>query len=100
MPNDSSVDVKAFVNGPAEAASTRALRALWYVAHGQWQIAHEEAQAGDDPDSAWVHALLHREEGDQSNAAYWYRQAGKPVFRGTIEAERDAMIAALLGSRA
>ena len=94
------MDIKAFVDGPLEVARTRALRALWFAARGEWQSAHEEAQEGSDADSAWVHALLHREEGDQSNAAYWYRQAGKPVYRGTIEDEREAMIATLLRSQA
>ena len=81
-----------------EAAPTRALRALWHAAKGDWQAAHEEAQAGSDAECAWVHALLHREEGDQWNAEYWYGKAGKPVFRGSIEQERDAMIATLLHS--
>ena len=94
------MDIKAFVDGPLEVARTRALRALWFAAHGEWQSAHEEAQEGSDADCAWVHALLHREEGDQSNAAYWYRQAGKPGYRGTIEDEREAMIATLLRSQA
>ena len=50
----------------------------------------------DDADCAWVHAHLHRVEGDASNARYWYRQAGKPAASGALDAERDAIIAALL----
>ena len=96
MPNDQAMDVKTFVDGPLDSAATRPLRALWFAAHGEWQSAHEEAQEGDDAESSWVHALLHREEGDQSNAAYWYRQAGKPVYRGSIKDERNEMIATLL----
>ena len=99
MPTDRAMDVEAFVHGPLEVARTTALRALWHAAHGDWHKAHEEAQAGEDGDCAWVHALLHRDEGDQFNAEYWYRRAGKPVSRGSVEQERDAMIATLLRSQ-
>ena len=50
----------------------------------------------DDADCAWVHAHLHRVEGDLSNARYWYRQAGKPVATTVLDAEREAITAALL----
>lgn len=93
------MDVDSFTNGPLTAAQTRALRALWHAAKGDWNAAHEEAQAGTDTDCAWVHALLHREEGDRWNAEYWYKLAGKPVFDGSIEQEREQMIAVLLRSQ-
>lgn len=72
------------------------LLALWWDARGDWPRAHEAAQAGDDADSAWVHAYLHRKEGDLANAGYWYRRAGKPVARGTLAQEWAAIAAALL----
>ena len=56
-----------------------ALRALWHERNGDWDAAHRLAQAEDDRDGAWVHAYLHRVEGDHANAAYWYRRAGRPV---------------------
>ena len=93
------MDVNSFTNGPLEAARTLALRALWHASKGDWNAAHGEAQAGTDAECAWVHALLHREEGDQWNAEYWYKQAEKPVFRGSIEQEREQMIATLLHSQ-
>lgn len=55
------------------------LHALWQEAHGNWDEAHALAQDVDTPDGAWVHAYLHRREGDPGNAAYWYRRAGKPI---------------------
>jgi hypothetical protein len=55
-----------------------ALTALWWDAKGDWTRAHESAQQDEGPRGAWVHAYLHRKEGDASNAAYWYRRAGKP----------------------
>jgi hypothetical protein len=74
-----------------------ALQALWWAAKGDWQKAHECAQAQDDTTGAWVHAHLHREEGDLANAGYWYRRAGKPVASDALAVERDAIARALLG---
>lgn len=74
------------------------LRALWHDGHGDWHSAHEHAQAGEDKSSAWVHAYLHRKEGDQGNAEYWYRRAGKPVYRGPLEEEWKAMVEEMLAS--
>ena len=63
------------------------LRALWHDARGDWDKAHEVAQEIPDPDGAWVHAYLHRKEGDAGNAAYWYRRARKPVAQSSLEDE-------------
>lgn len=54
------------------------LQALWYAAKGDWDRAHGLAQTHDDEGGAWVHAYLHRREGDADNARYWYRRAGRP----------------------
>jgi hypothetical protein len=62
---------------PAEL--TLALAGLWWDAKGDWTRAHESAQQDEDPEGSWVHAYLHRKEGDQGNAVYWYGRAGKPV---------------------
>ena len=92
-------DVESFLKGSIEAARTRPLRALWHAGQGDWNAAHEEAQGGNDAECAWVHAMLHREEGDQWNAEYWYRRANKPAFQGSIEQERGQMTATLLRSQ-
>lgn len=63
------------------------LLALWWERKADWKRAHEIAQDIGSADAAWVHAYLHRREGDPSNAGYWYRQAGKPVNRGDMDAE-------------
>ena len=60
------------------AGLTHALAGLWWDAKGDWTRAHESAQQDEGVEGAWVHAYLHRKEGDQSNAAYWYRRAGNP----------------------
>ncbi|HXQ80109.1 MAG TPA: hypothetical protein VN775_02265 [Opitutaceae bacterium] len=64
-----------------------ALLALWHDARGDWAAAHESAQREETADGAWVHAYLHRKEGDAGNAAYWYRRAGRPPPKCGIEAE-------------
>jgi len=74
------------------------LAALWHDARGDWAAAHRVAQDIDDERGAWIHAYLHRKEGDLGNAAYWYRRAGKPVASGALDVEWDAIAAALLGS--
>jgi hypothetical protein len=77
------------------------LRALWHAARGGWNAAHAIAQAREgDPAHDWVHAHLHRVEGDLGNAGYWYRRAGRPVAQGDPGAERDAIAAALLADAA
>jgi hypothetical protein len=78
------------------AAISQALVALWHDAHGDWNAAHEVAQDVPDPDGAWVHAYLHRKEGDASNAAYWYRRAGKPVATSSLEEEWRQIVRAFL----
>jgi hypothetical protein len=59
--------------------SSRALQALWHDGRGDWDRAHACAQEDDASEAAWVHAYLHRKEGDAANAAYWYRRAGRGV---------------------
>jgi hypothetical protein len=73
-----------------------ALQSLWYDARGDWKMAHELAQKDDGPSGNWVHAYLHRKEGDASNARYWYVQAEKPVYSGSLEDEWSAISEALL----
>ena len=75
-----------------------ALQAMWYDANGKWDEAHRLAQAEDDRIGAWVHAYLHRVEGDLSNAAYWYRRADRPVCQETLEQEWDEIVGALLST--
>jgi len=73
-----------------------ALLALWWDARGDWAKAHEVAQEIETADGAWVHAYLHRKEGDVGNASYWYRRAGRPVPAGDLRAEWEAIVEALL----
>ena len=73
-----------------------AVQALWYVANNDWDRAHKLAQNQDDGFGAWVHAHLHRVEGDLRNAGYWYRRADRPECADSLEAEWDDIAAAIL----
>ncbi len=76
---------------------TPPLVALWHAARGEWDAAHGIAQTREgEPSYDWVHAHLHRVEGDLGNAGYWYRRAGKPMPQGDLAAEREAIVAAML----
>ena len=80
------------------AGTATLVAALWHDATGDWEGAHTRAQDIESKDGAWVHAYLHRKEGDISNAHYWYRRAGRPPATGALDDERHAIVAALLGS--
>jgi hypothetical protein len=73
-----------------------ALAALWWAAKDDWQRAHELVMNERGRDCAWVHAHLHRVEGDHDNARYWYGRARRPVARGPLRAEWDAIAAEIL----
>jgi hypothetical protein len=79
------------------AGLTLALSGLWWDAKDDWTRAHESAQQDEGIEGSWVHAYLHRKEGDQSNAAYWYSRAGKPVCREPLDAEWLSIVGDLLG---
>jgi len=77
---------------------TPALSALWYDARENWAAAHEQAQADHSADGAWVHAYLHRKEGDMENASYWYIKAGRsrPADDVTLKCEWEQIARSLL----
>lgn len=90
-------DFKTSINAEAPPANiSPALRALWHDARGEWDAAHGVAQAVEDESGAWVHAYLHRKEGDAQNAAYWYRRARQPVATDALAVEWDRIASSLL----
>jgi hypothetical protein len=80
------------------AGISAALEAMWQDARGRWDAAHQIAQDIPEADKtgAWIHAYLHRKEGDLSNAGYWYRRAGKPVALDSLQDEWTRIVTALL----
>lgn len=75
-----------------------ALTGLWWDAKDNWELAHESAQRDEGPDGSWVHAYLHRKEGDTTNAAYWYRRAGKKPAQSSFEEEWLQIVHSLLSA--
>lgn len=72
------------------------LKALWYEGKGEWDKAHQLIQDVDDSNAAWIHAFLHRKEGDISNADYWYHHAGKKRPAISLKKEWDEIVMALI----
>ena len=73
-----------------------ALQALWYEAKGDWDKAHSLAQQQDNSTGAWVHAYLHRQEGDEWNANYWYSRAGRTMPDQSLSEEWADITSTLL----
>ena len=93
-------EFRASLSGTAPASSVEpALAALWWAAKGDWDKAHKIVMNEETANAAWVHAYLHRVEGDLGNAGYWYRQAGQPVAKDSLEAEWERIVSALLGGK-
>lgn len=83
---------------PAEWSA--ALAALWHAQKGNWAEAHTVAQHLRDPSGSWIHAHLHRVEGDEDNAGYWYARALKPPCAGSLDTERESLIREMLSTSA
>ena len=83
-------------NTAPPASLSPALEGLWWDAKGDWTKAHEAAQRDEGPDGSWVHAYLHRKEGDMSNAKYWYHRADRPAAYGDLGREWEAIVTWLL----
>jgi hypothetical protein len=74
------------------------LGALWWEAKGDWKKAHQLVDSLTTADAAWVHAYLHRVEGDLSNAGYWYRRASRKQPVCSLEEERRDLVEHFAGS--
>jgi hypothetical protein len=72
------------------------LQALWYDKRNDWQHAHSLLGDAADIESAWVHAYLHRKEGDWENARYWYKRANQPVCLAELDQEWQQIAQTLL----
>jgi hypothetical protein len=81
------------------ASLAPALSALWWAGKDEWESAHRIVMNEGGADCAWVHAYLHRREGDLDNAHYWYRQAGRSVAQGSLPDEWSKITRTLLDAR-
>ncbi|MFD2098371.1 hypothetical protein [Flagellimonas iocasae] len=85
-------------NQPSQEWSS-ALQALWYDAKGDWEASHDIAQDIHSAMGSWIHAYLHRKEGDRWNAGYWYRQAYKPFPDYSLEEELRVLVNAVINGQ-
>ena len=90
------MNLEAFKAAVSCPVTSLPLQALWYDAHGDWERAHALCQEAKSREGDWVHAYLHRKEGDASNAGYWYARAGRSMPDVNIEAEWAVIMVALL----
>jgi hypothetical protein len=79
-----------------DASWSPLLQSLWYDAKGNWNTAHEIVDRLGGPDGDWIHAYLHRKEGDSWNADYWYRKAGRLSPHLSLEEEWEAIVVEIL----
>lgn len=90
------MDFQTFKNSLSDTAPpqnvSELLQAMWYDGKGDWHNSHEIAQDVPSRDGDWVHAYLHRKEGDQWNAEYWYRRAGRPVPHYSLDKEWEELV--------
>jgi len=87
------------LSGPeTDRGMSSALKALWHDARGSWDEAHATVQDNDGPEAAWVHAYLHRKDGDENNAEYWYRRAGRKKSSESSDGEWHDIVSTLLQS--
>ena len=91
-------DFTASVSAGDPPALSAPLLALWWDRRGEWARAHEAVAHEGGAAAAWVHAYLHRKEGDGPNARYWYGRAGHAAFLGPLDEEWTQIARALLAA--
>ena len=90
-------DFRASLSGAAPAPELEPpLAALWWAAKGDWNAAHKIVQDENTREAAWVHAYLHRVEGDLPNARWWYNEAKRPAATESLDDEWSAIVRTLL----
>ena len=82
---------RASLSGSPPPDLSLPLRVLGHDGSGEWDTAHDIAQDMKSSDGSWLHAYLHRREGDLSNAAYWYRDADRRIAEGSLDDEWEAL---------
>lgn len=74
------------------------LQALWYDGKGDWNVSHDIVQDIPSDLGYWIHAYLHRKEGDKFNADYWYRRANRPYPNNTLQEEFRILVDYVINS--
>jgi hypothetical protein len=85
-------------NDAPPAGIPASLTAMWYDGKNDWEQAHGIAQDLPTKEGSWVHAYLHRKEGDAGNANYWYNRAGRSMPDYSLEKEWEEIVRVLTGN--
>ncbi len=96
MPKDYKEFLLTLINDQPDKDWSKVLQSLWYDAKGKWHAAHDLVDGTPNETATWVHAYLHRKEGDAFNAEYWYRKAGRPFPKISLEEEFRKLVAFIL----
>ncbi len=99
LPKDYTEFEQTLAQPKPPATWPHALKALWFDAKGDWEASHNIAQDMHNALGSWMHAYLHRKEGDRFNAGYWYRQAGRRYPEMSLEEELREMVEFVLENR-
>ena len=86
----------SIANDAPDSNLTAPLAALWWDAKGDWTRAHALVDELETRDGMAVHAYLHRKEGSDWNADYWYKRSARDYHRPTLDAEWAALVEGLL----
>jgi hypothetical protein len=86
------LEFKNSLKSPTPPQVATLLKALWHDARGEWNSAHDLAQEVNTQDGSWIHAYLHRKEGDRSNAQYWYHRANRKMPDYSLEQEWEELV--------
>jgi hypothetical protein len=87
---------KSLASATPPTGLSPAQEALWWDAKGDWKRAHDLVNELESPEAMAVHAYLHRKEGEQGNAEYWYKRSGSEFRRSALDAEWTALVDGLL----
>ncbi|GGW43068.1 hypothetical protein [Arenibacter certesii] len=92
IPNNYSEFEETLLQEAPPSTWSEALRAMWFDVKGDWEASHNIAQDLHDNNGSWIHAYLHRKEGDKFNSGYWYRMAGRRFPSISLEDEQRELI--------
>jgi hypothetical protein len=91
-------EFRASLNNSTPPQVSTLLIALWHDGRGEWDKAHDLTQDVNTTDGSWIHAYLHRKEGDRSNAQYWYHRANKKMPTYSLEQEWEELVTGFLSA--
>ena len=72
-----------------ERSDQECLKAIEFALDQKWDSAHEIVQEISTPNAQWIHAALHKIEGDESNSRYWYSRSSIEVYESYLDSTQE-----------